>query len=104
HAPGLVVLDEPFEGVDAVSVEIVRQLLTRLTERGTTVLVTTHILEAIQDICHRVGILAGGRLVRQFEGAELKSSGRTLRDLFVGAVMEGRRLPELPPWLVGKNG
>ena len=64
HAPLLLILDDPTLGLDVVARDAVfRELIGELADRGTTVLVTTHDLAAIEGIADRVGILHEGRLV-----------------------------------------
>ncbi len=62
--PRLVVLDEPTAGVDPAGSRQIRDLILTLKERGTTILLTSHLLEQVQDVCDRVGIMARGQLVR----------------------------------------
>jgi ABC-2 type transport system ATP-binding protein len=61
--PQLVVLDEPTAGVDPAGSRDILNLIVDLKNRGVTVLVSSHLLEHVQEICDRVGILAKGRLV-----------------------------------------
>lgn len=63
--PPLLVLDEPTAGVDPAGSRDIRDLLLRLKQRGTTVLLSSHLLEQAQEVCDRVGILAQGVLVRE---------------------------------------
>jgi ABC-2 type transport system ATP-binding protein len=64
HSPDLLILDDPTLGLDVVARDAVfRELIGELADRGTTVLVTTHDLAAIEGIADRVGILRDGRLV-----------------------------------------
>lgn len=65
HDPRLLILDEPTAGVDPAGSRQIRDLILRLKERGKTVLLTSHLLEQVQEVCDRVGILAKGRLVRE---------------------------------------
>lgn len=93
--PDLLFLDEPFEGVDAVTSRVIRDLLKGYVARGSTVFLTSHVLEIVEKLCTHVGIIVKGALVEQ---ASLESirHGRTLEDLFLelaGAEAEtGRRL------------
>lgn len=64
HDPRLLILDEPTAGVDPAGSRQIRDLILQLKERGKTVLLTSHLLEQVQDVCDRVGILAKGELVR----------------------------------------
>jgi ABC-2 type transport system ATP-binding protein len=63
--PGLLVLDEPTAGVDPVGSREIRDLILQLKARGKTILLCSHLLSQVQEICDRVGILARGRLVRE---------------------------------------
>jgi ABC-2 type transport system ATP-binding protein len=63
--PKLVVLDEPTAGVDPVGARAIRDLILELKRRGITVLLSSHLLEQVQEVCDRVGILANGILVRE---------------------------------------
>jgi ABC-2 type transport system ATP-binding protein len=63
--PKLVVLDEPTAGVDPAGAREIRDLILDLKRRGITILLSSHLLEQVQEICDRVGILARGVLVRE---------------------------------------
>jgi len=63
--PRLLVLDEPTAGVDPVGAREIRDLILDLKRRGITVLLSSHLLEQVEEICDRVGILANGVLVRE---------------------------------------
>lgn len=69
--PRLVVLDEPTAGVDPAGAREIRDLILDLKQRGITVLLSSHLLEQVQEICDRVGILANGVLVREGALADL---------------------------------
>lgn len=63
--PGLVVLDEPTAGVDPAGSHQIRDLILDLKKRGKTVLLTSHLLEQVQEVCDRVGIMSGGLMIRE---------------------------------------
>lgn len=65
HEPKLLVLDEPTAGVDPAGSRKIRDLIIEFRSRGITVLVTSHLLEQMQEVCDRVGIMAHGRMVRE---------------------------------------
>ena len=65
HEPRLLVLDEPTAGVDPAGSRKIRDLIIEFRSRGITVLVTSHLLEQMQEVCDRVGIMAHGRMVRE---------------------------------------
>ncbi len=63
HRPEILFLDEPFEGVDAVASRTLKELLARLTSRGLTVFLTSHVLEIVERLCTDIAIISEGRLV-----------------------------------------
>ncbi len=69
--PRLVVLDEPTAGVDPAGSAEIRDLILDLKRRGITVLLSSHLLEQVQEVCDRIGILADGVLVREGRIGEL---------------------------------
>ncbi|MGI9088185.1 MAG: ABC transporter ATP-binding protein [Chthoniobacterales bacterium] len=69
--PRLVVLDEPTAGVDPAGAREIRDLILQLKKRGVTVLLTSHLLGQVQEVCDRVGILAHGVMVREGAVTEL---------------------------------
>jgi ABC-2 type transport system ATP-binding protein len=71
--PRLVVLDEPTAGVDPAGSHQIRDLILDLKKRGKTVLLTSHLLEQVQEICDRVGIMARGEMIREGALAHLVS-------------------------------
>jgi ABC-2 type transport system ATP-binding protein len=96
--PELLFLDEPFEGVDAVSSRTLRDILHRCVERGATVFLTSHVLEIVEKLCTDVGIIAKGQLVYQGPMSDARAAG-SLEDLFLKTVAgEGGESPKLS-WL-----
>src|SRR5437870_2678129 len=71
NEPRLVVLDEPTAGVDPAGSRDIRNLIVDLKRRGVTVLLSSHLLTQVQEICDRVGVLAGGTLAREGRLEEL---------------------------------
>ena len=63
--PDLLFLDEPFEGVDAVTSRVIRDILAGFVARGSTVFLTSHVLEIVERLCTHVGIIVKGKLVEQ---------------------------------------
>jgi len=74
--PKLIVLDEPTAGVDPVGSRQIRDLILDLKKRGKTVLLTSHLLEQVQEVCDRVGIMARGEMVREGSLEDLVSIDR----------------------------
>jgi len=73
--PDLLFLDEPFEGVDAVTSHVIRDLLAGYVARGSTVFLTSHVLEIVEKLCTHVGIIVKGNLVEQASLDELRQGG-----------------------------
>jgi len=65
HDPKLVILDEPTAGVDPQGSRQIRDLIMNLKSRGITVVLTSHLLEQVQEVCDRIGIISKGRMVRE---------------------------------------
>jgi ABC-2 type transport system ATP-binding protein len=80
--PDLLFLDEPFEGVDAVTSRTIRDLLAGFVARGSTVFLTSHMLEIVEKLCTHVGIIVKGELVEQ-ESLEALRQGRSLEERFL---------------------
>ena len=76
--PELILLDEPTNGLDPMGVHEMRQLILRLAEAGKTVILSSHILYEVQQVCNRVAILQKGCMVRQGEVRELLRQGKRL--------------------------
>jgi ABC-2 type transport system ATP-binding protein len=96
--PDLLFLDEPFEGVDAVSSRVLRDTLKQVVGRGATVFLTSHILEIVEKLCTDVGIIARGRLVHQGSMDQLRATG-TLEDKFLAVVDKGGHDAQKLSWL-----
>lgn len=81
--PDLLFLDEPFEGVDAITSHIIRDLLAGFVARGSTVFLTSHVLEIVEKLCSHVGIIVQGKLVEQVAMDEVRRQGYSLEKLFL---------------------
>lgn len=73
QSPRLVVLDEPTAGVDPAGSRQIRDLILDLKKRDITVILTSHLLEQVQEVCDQVGILAKGKMVREGSLEDLTS-------------------------------
>jgi ABC-2 type transport system ATP-binding protein len=70
--PELLILDEPTNGLDPSGMADMRELVRRLAGQGRTVLLSSHLLGEVQQVCDRVGVLAGGRLLTESTVSELR--------------------------------
>ena len=98
HRPQLFLMDEPFEGVDAVGARLMKEILLDQVRNGATVFLTSHVLEVVERLCDRVAILQHGKLVLAGAMAELRSGSETLEDVFVRVVGADRPAESLD-WL-----
>ncbi|HMS17222.1 MAG TPA: ABC transporter ATP-binding protein [Planctomycetota bacterium] len=95
HGPRLLFLDEPFNGIDAVTMRAIQQVLKDAVARGVTIFFSSHILDVVQRLCSRLAIIHEGKLrvmgtleqARVHMGAD---SSATLEDLFVEIAGGGR--------------
>ncbi len=76
HRPEMLFLDEPFEGVDAIASRTLKDLLLRLTSRGLTVFLTSHVLEIVERLCSDIAIIAQGKLLASGSLDELRKGIR----------------------------
>lgn len=109
HGPRILFLDEPFEGVDALAAGALKALLGRMAERGTTIFLTSHVLEIVERLCSHVAIIHKGRLVAQGSLDELRAGisgeqgNQTLEQIFLSIVGQdgtGRAQLEELSWLM----
>jgi len=82
--PEVLFLDEPTVGLDARSAKILKELLRKYADEGTTIFMTTHILEIAEKMCYRVAIINKGQIIAESYVAELKEKhGKSLEDIFL---------------------
>ena len=103
HRPRVMFLDEPFNGIDPISVRAIRNVLRQLTEHGTTIFFTTHVMEVVERLCTRVAIINRGHIVGEGSLAELRAKAEaggdsSLEDIFLKLV-EARVDEETLNWL-----
>jgi ABC-2 type transport system ATP-binding protein len=87
HDPKVLFLDEPTGGLDPKSAKTMKDILLDMRQRGTTIFMTTHILEIAERMCDRVGIINNGKLIRIGTMDELRqeaqSGSESLEDIFL---------------------
>ena len=98
HRPQLFLMDEPFEGVDAVGARLMKDILLDLVGKGATIFLTSHVLEVVERLCDRVAIISHGRLVVDDTMANLRGGTESLEEIFV-RVVGGARSTENLEWL-----
>jgi ABC-2 type transport system ATP-binding protein len=90
HEPRLIILDEPFTGLDAASARLAKTMLRDRVNAGCSVIMTTHILEVAERMADRVGVMSAGRLIAEGTLDELRRQAGagfvTLEDTFLALV------------------
>jgi ABC-2 type transport system ATP-binding protein len=98
HNPPVLFLDEPLEGVDPVSGDVIRRLLTRFTGSGSTVLFSSHVMELVEQVCDHVSIIDKGKIVVTGTIDEVRG-GKTLQRAFIDLVGPRAADEEVLSWL-----
>ena len=98
HHPDLFLMDEPFEGVDAVGARLMKDILIDQVRRGATVFLTSHVLEVVERLCDRIAIINQWAIVTTGTLQELRSGGESLEDVFVRVLGAERQIERLD-WL-----
>jgi ABC-2 type transport system ATP-binding protein len=97
HKPDLVVLDEPLEGIDALSANAIKETLSMMASRGTSVFITSHVLDTIERLCTEIAIVHKGRILLQSTTEEIHERAReivgdrtfgSLEELFLDLVSD----------------
>ncbi|MSU65721.1 MAG: ABC transporter ATP-binding protein [Opitutus sp.] len=101
HDPRLVILDEPTAGIDPIGSAAMAELILKLKAQGKTVLITSHLLAQIEDVCDRIAILDGGRLLLEGAVRDLVGCGDR-QTLVVGKLSTGE-LADLRAWLTARG-
>lgn len=95
HEPELLVLDEPISGLDPLAIHEMRQMILWLKAKGKTILLSSHDISEVEQVCDRVGILSRGRLARLADRSEWSGRPGTLEDLFNSCVERSERVGAL---------
>src|ERR1700747_1222174 len=95
HAPKVLFLDEPFEGVDAIAAGTLKTMRKRMIARGATIFLTSHVLEIVERLCSHVAIIDRGKLVAQGSLDELRAGvqAQSLSDPTLAPVSTEEKLP-----------
>lgn len=74
HRPKLLILDEPFSGLDPVNAELIKNEIYQLHREGTTIIFSTHRMEQVEEICNNIALINKGKLILSGEVADIKQS------------------------------
>ena len=82
HAPSLIIMDEPFVGLDPKAAHILKGMMREVCDRGGAIFFSTHVLEVAEKLCDKIAIIKGGRLIRSGTMEEVKGDD-SLEDVFL---------------------
>ncbi len=94
HRPELVILDEPFSGLDPVNQQTLESMIRNLARDGATVVFSTHVMQHAERLCDHVVLLAGGR--KAFDGSVAEAKARAPRALVLEGMLEAAAAAALP--------
>lgn len=81
HDPAVIIFDEPTNGLDVLTAKVVTDFLQELKGQGKSIVLSTHIFSLVEKLCDRVGVIIGGKMVR--EGTlDAVRGGQTMEDAF----------------------
>ncbi len=101
HDPEVLLLDEPFEGIDPISLRRIREVLKQMRDRGATIFLTSHVLPAVEKVCTEVGIIHKGKLIFTSPTEQIRKrfeDRADLEDVFLSLVVSEMGERGLP-WL-----
>lgn len=98
--PKLLLLDEPFESVDVISIERMKNVIRRLKNKGVTIIVTSHILEVVENLCDDIAILHNGKIKAYLDSNSRKELQKdsSLHEIFEKFV-EVEKKDKIVEWL-----
>ncbi len=97
HNPKLLILDEPFEGIDPVSAKRIKDILKSMVKNGTSVLITSHVLDTIEKLCDEIAIINKGKIVYQSKTEDMRNKVKneltqetyqSLEEIFIDVVSD----------------
>ena len=91
HSPEILILDEPFVGLDPAGVKIVKDILKEYADNGKTVFISTHILDVVENLCTKIAVIQEGKIKYIGSVDELKNieNNKTLEDSFLNLIKSG---------------
>ncbi|MCR4838647.1 MAG: ABC transporter ATP-binding protein [Eubacterium sp.] len=87
HTPKLLIMDEPFVGLDPKAAFVLKELMREMTEAGGAIFFSTHVLEVAEKLCNKVAIIRDGRLISSGRMEEVVKEGTSLEELFMETVV-----------------
>ena len=89
HTPKLLIMDEPFVGLDPKAAFVLKELMREMTAGGGAIFFSTHVLEVAEKLCNKVAIIRDGRLITSGRMEEVVKEGASLEGLFMEMITDG---------------
>lgn len=86
HQPKLLILDEPFVGLDPKAAVILKDIMRKLCAEGGAIFFSTHVLDVAEKLCNKVAIIKGGKLIASGSMEEIVKEGQSLESIFMEVV------------------
>ena len=83
HQPKLLIMDEPFVGLDPKAAFVLKELMREMTADGRAIFFSTHVLEVAEKLCNKVAIIRNGQIIADVLMEEVVKEGTTLEELFM---------------------
>ena len=90
HDPKLLILDEPFVGLDPAASVILKDIMRDICKRGGAIFFSTHVLDVAEKLCNKVAIIKDGHLIASGKMDEIVGQGETLESIFMEVEKEGK--------------
>ena len=90
HQPKLLILDEPFVGLDPQAAVVLKNIMREICASGGAIFFSTHVLDVAEKLCNKVAIIKDGVLIKSGEMDEIVRSGESLEDIFMEVVCDGK--------------
>lgn len=82
HQPKLIIMDEPFVGLDPMAAHTLKEIMKEICKQGGSIFFSTHVLEVAEKLCHKIAIIKEGKLIKSGTMAEVKGDS-SLEDVFL---------------------
>lgn len=86
HSPGLLILDEPFVGLDPAASVILKNIMKDICADGGAIFFSTHVLDVAEKLCNKVAIIKDGNLIASGTMEEIVKQGQSLESIFMEVV------------------
>jgi ABC-2 type transport system ATP-binding protein len=91
HEPDLLILDEPFSGLDPINANLIKDEILALKERGTTIIFSTHRMESVEEMCEEIALINNGEIILQGEVGSVRQQYK--QNIFEVMLAEGFEWP-----------